>query len=74
LGTFFVDVTGDGKADAIVVNEDTVTVRLNTGSDFGSGPGANKDWTHGPYFGTLGTSFVDVTGDKKADAIVVNDV
>ena len=26
-GTFFADVTGDGRADAIVVNDDTVTVR-----------------------------------------------
>ena len=26
-GTFFADVSGDGRADAIVVNDDTVTVR-----------------------------------------------
>jgi hypothetical protein len=25
-GTFFADVTGDGRADAIVVNDDTITV------------------------------------------------
>jgi hypothetical protein len=47
----------------------TVTVRRDTGSDFGP----NEDWTHGPYFGTLGIFFADVTGDGKADAIVVND-
>jgi hypothetical protein len=29
-GTFFADVTGDGKTDAIVVNNDKVTVRRST--------------------------------------------
>jgi hypothetical protein len=68
LGTFFADVTGDGRADAIVVNADTVTVRRSTGSGFGP----NEDWTGGPYYGSLGTFFADVTGDGRADAIVVN--
>jgi hypothetical protein len=67
-GTYFADVTGDGKADAIVVNNDTVTVRRSTGSGFS----ANENWTRGPYYGALGTYFADVTGDGKADAIVVN--
>jgi hypothetical protein len=68
-GTFFADVTGDGKADAIVVNDQRVTVRRSNGSAFEP----NEDWTSGPYFGSRGTFFVDVTGDVKADAIVVND-
>ena len=34
-GTFFADVTGNGRADAIVVNDDTVTVRRSTGNGFG---------------------------------------
>jgi hypothetical protein len=68
-GTFFADVTGDGRADAIVVNDDTVTVRRSTGTGFGP----NEDWTQGAYFGTRGTFFADVTGDGRADAIVVND-
>jgi FG-GAP-like repeat len=72
VGTFFADLTGDGRADAIVVNGDTVTVRRNTGADFGADPGANEDWTHGPFFGQLGTFFTDVSGDGRADAIVVN--
>jgi hypothetical protein len=67
-GTFFVDVTGDGRADAIVVNDDKVVVRRNTGNRFGP----NEAWTSEPYFGTRGTFFADVTGDKRADAIVVN--
>jgi hypothetical protein len=68
IGTYFADVNGDGKADAIAVNNDTVTVRLSTGTSFGP----NQDWTGGPYYGTAGTFFADVTGNGKADAIVVN--
>ena len=63
------DVTGDGKADAIIVNDYTITVRRSTGNDFGP----NEDWTQGPCYGTRGTFFADVTGDGKADAIIVND-
>ena len=44
LGTFFADVTGDGKADAIVVNNNApVTVRVSDGGQFLG----NKDWTEG---------------------------
>jgi hypothetical protein len=32
----------------------------------------NEDWTFGPYYGSRGTFFADVTGDGRADAIVVN--
>jgi len=32
--TAFADVTGDGRADAIAVNDDGVFVRASTGSDF----------------------------------------
>jgi hypothetical protein len=67
-GTFFADLTGDGRADAIAVNDDTVTVRLNTGSNFGP----NQDWTGGPFFGSRGTFFARVTGNSAA-AIAVND-
>jgi hypothetical protein len=52
-----------------VVNNNTVTVRPSNGLKFGP----NEDWTHGAYYGTRGTYFADVTGDGKADAIVVND-
>lgn len=34
--------------------------------------GPNQDWTHGAYYGSRGTFFADVTGDRRADAIVVN--
>ena len=68
-GIFFADVDGDGKADAIVVNDDMVVVRRSTGTSFGP----NEAWTTNPYFGSHGTFFADVNGDGKADAIVVND-
>ncbi|MBZ5491855.1 MAG: VCBS repeat-containing protein [Acidobacteriia bacterium] len=68
-GTFFADVDGDGKADAIVVNDDNVVVRRSNGTSFGP----NEFWTTNPFFGSRGTFFADVDGDGKADAIVVND-
>jgi FG-GAP-like repeat len=69
LGTYFTDVNGDGKADAIALNRDGITVRLSSGSLFGNG----QLWLHTAYYGTRGTFFADVSGDGKADAIAVND-
>lgn len=66
--TTFADATGDGKADAIVVNNSGVTVRRSTGSSFS----ANETWVPTGYYGTAGTYFADVNGDGRADAIVVN--
>ena len=45
----------------------------STGTDFGAHVSANEDWSHGPFYGSRGTYFADVTGDGKADAIAVND-
>ncbi|MEY4508340.1 MAG: hypothetical protein RLZZ450_462 [Pseudomonadota bacterium] len=69
-GTYFADVNGDGKADAIAINTGAQTVvRLSTGSKFSdNGPA----WTDIPYYGTFDNYFADVTGDGKADAIVIN--
>jgi hypothetical protein len=82
-GTYFADVTGDGKADAIAVNDDSIApaavwVRPSDGSRFVGLPDVpNQAWTEGAYFGVYlgrsGTYFADVTGDGKADAIAVND-
>ncbi|NQE36572.1 FG-GAP-like repeat-containing protein [Microcoleus asticus] len=62
------DVTGDGKADAIVANEDGVYVRRSNGSKFLP----NEKWIDIPFWGSIGTGFADVTGDGKADAIASN--
>ncbi|GEM_PF-2419371 len=67
-GTFLADVNGDRKADAIVVNNDLITVRRSNGSVFTP----NESWTTIPFFGNKGTYFADVNGDGKADAIAVS--
>ncbi len=68
VNNFFADVTGDGKADAIVVNPSGITVRRSDGARFLR----NEEWTKDAYLGGMGNYFADVTGDGKADAIVVN--
>ena len=67
-GTYFADVNGDGRADAIVVNDGGVTARMSDGTKFLG----NTTMTSGGFYGTVGTYFADVNGDGKADAIVVN--
>ena len=62
------DATGDGKGDAIVVNNDGVYVRRSNGSQFLP----NEKWIDIPFWGSIGTGFSDVTGDGKADAIASN--
>ena len=67
-GTFFADVTGDGKADAIVSNESGIAVRASSGIYFGQ----RGNWTDNKVSGNKGTFFADVDGDGKADLITVN--
>jgi hypothetical protein len=69
---FFADVTGDGRADGIVVNRDGVWVRTTDSSGLMPASSASN-WTGGALWGWKGTHFVDVTGDKKADLVVVDD-
>jgi hypothetical protein len=69
VGTYFADVDGDGKADAIAVDGAAIRVRKSTGSGFGAeGPST----THFTGAGEKGVFFADVTGDRKADAIKVS--
>jgi len=68
LRTYFTDVTGDGKADAIAVNHDGIVVKRSTGSSFSQ----TEQWTINGFSGEKGTFFADVTGDGKVDAIAVN--
>jgi len=69
---YFADVDGDAKADAIVSNPTGISVSLSDGTQFQR----NDVWTREPFFGTVSNRvnnyFADVTGDGKADAIVVN--
>jgi len=65
----FADVSGDHRADLIVVNRNApIAVRLSNGSAFGD----ETFFSAHPSFGDRGTFFADVTGDGKADAIFVN--
>lgn len=68
LGTYFADVNGDGKADAIHVNVSNISVQLSDGKKFGP----PQVWSSESFYGEVGTFFVDVTGDGKADAVIVN--
>ena len=62
-------MTGDGKADAIVVQNTGMFVLASTGSQFA---GPFTDWTGGAFYGNVNTLFIDVTGDGKADAVAVS--
>jgi hypothetical protein len=68
---FLADVTGDGRADMIVVDQNFVTVSAANPSGTGFLPGVR--WSVGAFEGRRGTYFADVTGDGLADAIAVND-
>jgi FG-GAP-like repeat len=67
--TRFVDVDGDGRADAIALNEEGITVRRSTGSRFSN----QEPWTTEFSYGARGTDFADVDGDGRADVIAVNE-
>lgn len=49
-----------------------VVLLLTLGSPAQAQFNLNESWTQNPYFGSRGTFFADVTGDGRADAIVVN--
>ncbi|MBK7244410.1 MAG: VCBS repeat domain-containing M23 family metallopeptidase [Saprospiraceae bacterium] len=67
-GTYFTDVDGDQKADAIAVNQaQPIKVCQSNGLSFD----ASSFWTDIPYLGDKGNYFADVTGDGMDDAIVV---
>lgn len=52
----------------LAVTDAGITVRPSDGLHFL----LPQSWTVGPYYGTGGTFFADVTGDGVADAIAVN--
>jgi len=75
--TFFADVDGDGRADAIVVNDTQTVVRRSDGTQFLS----NEVWATGLtarsyHIGGVphpNIYFVDVNHDGAADAVSVDD-
>lgn len=66
--TLFADVSGGGKADAIAIRDDGVSVRYSDGCKFGP----EQRLTSTPFAGIVQTLFADVTGDKKADGVAID--
>jgi hypothetical protein len=60
-------VTGDGRADAILVDLGGSTVFLSDGAQFVP---ASMPWHPELPLGERGNAFTDLTGDGKADVIV----
>ena len=64
---FIDDVSGDGKADAVVFNSNgNWDVAISNGNGFNAG----SVWTTGHGFGSSNQFVADVNGDGKKDAIV----
>ncbi len=63
------DVTGNGRADLVAVNDNSTYVMLSTGTGFS----APQEWSNYPFYGTKGTYLADVTGNGRADLVAVND-
>jgi hypothetical protein len=61
------DLTGDGKADLISVNENEIDALISDGSKF-----VFAVWAIATFYGEDGTHFADVTGDGFADGVGFN--
>lgn len=70
LGTTFADVTGDGRADMVILTNSGIYVRPETAGTF---PYPVFAWTTSGWQGQHGTLFADVDHNGRADAIAVGD-
>ena len=73
LFTLFADVTGDGHADAVAINQADITVQVQNGDiyvPFSFDPPV--PFTNEPFFGNLDTRLADADGDGLADVIAIN--
>jgi hypothetical protein len=62
------DVTGDGRADALVIERGRISVLTSTGSEFAKA----VTWFEGEGPSVPGWFFADVDGDGAADAIALD--
>ena len=71
----FADVTGDGRADAIVALPDAVYVYPSLGTSFGpevAWAPAAAEGTYPLLYGCSSTQFADVNGDGLANLLAIN--
>jgi hypothetical protein len=66
--TLLGDVTGDGRADLLAVNDNDTWVMLSSGTGFS----APAQWSVEPFFGNKATLLGDITGDGRTDLVAVN--
>lgn len=70
--TLLGDVTGSGKADLVLVNENDIRVMVSTGTAFGD----PQKWSTGadaPFYGSRATLLADIRGIGRLDLVAVND-
>jgi hypothetical protein len=72
-GTLIANVFGGPFSAVIAVTDNSIVVRQSDGQSFLSADIGGNFLPSGPFYGTRGTYFADVTGDGRADAIAVND-
>jgi FG-GAP-like repeat len=71
-GQLLGDVTGDGKADIVLLQDSSVQVMTatgNTGTSGGAFNGPSNWW--GAFYGAYGTLIGDIDGDGKADLVAL---
>ena len=68
--TLLGDVTGDGKADLVTVNDGNAYVWASTGTGFTV---PTIPWASVAFYGSRATLLADMNGDGKADLVAVND-
>jgi hypothetical protein len=75
ITTLFGDVTGDGRADVVAINNGNVTVQQQVNPNaipWSLAFGNPIPFTNEPFFGNVATHVADVNGDGRADLIALN--